>query len=279
MKICPKCKNEYRDGITHCADCGCELQDEIKMNTENKLLLEEAYPVIKEAVEYLEYCNFKTMYMDEPDENGVVCLYCEKKEFVEASKQIEVFNHVKIQDALNEKFAGKTEKDIEKMAEEAMSEVLPSNVYQNYEDKAEDHKSSAYSFLIIGGIGLAIVILSWFELIPFSFGGSGNLFTHGILFVFFVIFIVVGIVSAKSVGKYKELAMKEASDLQELQNFLAEQLTKEALSEITAETEEESYFKRMAYMREQVAKAFPEMEQTSSFIEVHLDEHYDKLFG
>ena len=190
MKICPKCKNEYRDGITHCADCGCELQDEIKVNTEHKLLLEAAYPLIKEAMEYLEYCKFKTVNMDEPDENGMVRMYCEKKEFGEASKQIQAFSHVKMQDALQEQLAGKTEKDIEEMAEEAMSEVLPSNVYQNYEDKAEDHKSSAYSFLIIGGIGLAVVILSWFELIPFSFGGSGNIFTHGILFAFFVIFIV-----------------------------------------------------------------------------------------
>ena len=279
MKICPKCKNEYRDGITHCADCGCELQDEMKTSVEKKLLLEAAYPVVKEAMEYMEYCKFKTISTDEPDENGVVRMYCEKKEFGDATKQIQAFTHVKMQDALQEQLAGKTEKEIEVMAKEAISEVLPSNVYQNYEDKAEDHKSSAYSFLIIGSIGLAAVLLSWFELIPFSFGGSGNIFTHGILFSFFVIFIVVGIVSAKSVGKYKELATKEASDLQNLEKFLNEQLTKELLAEISAETEEEAYFKRMAYMREQVAQAFPEMEQASAFVEMHLDEHYDKLFG
>ena len=279
MKICPKCKNEYRDGITHCADCGCELLDELKLKDEKKLLLEEEYPIIKEAVEYLEYCKFETIYMDETDENGVVRLYCEKKEFAEASKQIQAFSYVKTQNALEENFAHKTEKDIEEMAEEAVSEVLPSNVYQNYEDKAEDHRSSAYSFLIIGSIGLAVVILSWFDLIPFSFGGTGNIFTHGILFAFFVIFIFVGIVSAKNVGKYKELATKEASDLNELEKFLAEKLTYVVLSEITAETEEEAYFKRMTYMREQVLEAFPEMSQNKSFVEVHLDEHYDKLFG
>ena len=101
-------------------------------------------------------------------------------------------------------------------------------------------------------------------MIPFSFGGSGNIFTHGILFAFFVIFIFVGIVSAKNVGKYKELATKEASDLNELEKFLAEKLTYDVLSEITAETEEEAYFKRMTYMREQVLEALAEMGKAES---------------
>ena len=26
---CPKCKNEYVDGITTCVDCGCELVQEL----------------------------------------------------------------------------------------------------------------------------------------------------------------------------------------------------------------------------------------------------------
>lgn len=32
MPWCPKCKTEYRDGFTHCNDCGAELVDE----TENR---------------------------------------------------------------------------------------------------------------------------------------------------------------------------------------------------------------------------------------------------
>ena len=55
--------------------------------------------------------------MDEPDENGVVRLYCEKKEFGEASKQIQAFLHVKMQNALQEKFANKTQKDMEENVE------------------------------------------------------------------------------------------------------------------------------------------------------------------
>ena len=30
MPWCPKCKNEYMDGITVCADCGTALVDELR---------------------------------------------------------------------------------------------------------------------------------------------------------------------------------------------------------------------------------------------------------
>ncbi len=36
MAWCPKCKNEYREGITVCADCGCELVDEAQLQERGK---------------------------------------------------------------------------------------------------------------------------------------------------------------------------------------------------------------------------------------------------
>lgn len=35
MPWCPKCKDEYREGITVCADCGCELVDDLSLVSED----------------------------------------------------------------------------------------------------------------------------------------------------------------------------------------------------------------------------------------------------
>ncbi|MBQ7200424.1 MAG: zinc ribbon domain-containing protein, partial [Eubacterium sp.] len=63
MAWCPKCKNEYREGITECPDCGTELVDEIQKEVEEApvgpqpvILMKSAYrDVAEKAVKYLRY--------------------------------------------------------------------------------------------------------------------------------------------------------------------------------------------------------------------------------
>lgn len=280
MKICPKCKNEYREGINYCPDCDCELVEVDEQSQEQKLLIEASYPMALKATEYLEYCHFSGICLDEPDEEGLVRLYCDEKDHKEAFKQVQVFLQEEMKRAMEEKLAGMSPEELEELKEENATKVFsPSNVYQNYEEKASENKSSAYSFLIFGVVGIAVVVLSWFDMLPFSIGGSGNWFSHGIMLTLFVIFLIVGIISAKSVGKYKALADKEADTQSELEEYLNAEFTYEVLSEVHAESEEEAYFKRMSYMRKEVSEKYSEAALDESFVEALLDAHYDKIFG
>lgn len=165
----------------------------------------------------------------------------------------------------------------EQEVEEASN--IPSGVYQNNLAKASENKSSAISLLIVGLIGAVVVGLSWFEKLPFSIGGSRNLMSHSVLFVFFVIFIILGIVSACNVKKYKNLVSKEEDVKEMIRFYLKEAFTKEALEEMTEETDEEAYFNRMNFMRKELKEHFAEEGIDETLLESLLDEYYDTLFG
>ncbi len=280
MKICPNCKNEYKDTITHCADCGVALVSVEETKEARKALASAPYPHAVEIKEYLEYCGLEEIMVEEPDEEGVAQVTCKESDYLTAHKQALVYIQEEAKRALEAKLSNMTAEEVQAMQEEEESSRVftPSNIYQNNESKAEENKSSAYSFLIVGILGVIIVILSWFEKLPFSIGGRGNWFSHGVIFVIFAIFIGVGIVSAKSVKKYKALADKEADNQSELNTFLKDTFTKEALDAIEADTEEEAYFKRMSFMRDTIGEKYADLGLDASFVEALLDAHYDSIY-
>ena len=156
---------------------------------------------------------------------------------------------------------------------------IPSSIYQNNVTKANENKSSAISLIVIGVIGAVFVALSWFGKLPFAIGGSKNLMSHSVLFVFFVLFVILGIVSALSVKKYKDLALTEDETKEKLLSYLKETFTKEILEEIVEESDEETYFKRMNYMRTYLSENLIQENIDETFIESMLDDYYDTLFG
>ena len=71
-------------------------------------------------------------------------------------------------------------------------------VYQDKKAKAEDYKSSAYTLLIVGVLGIGAFILMEAGVLPFRLAGSGKYITYGVMGTVFGVFIVMGILSLKS---------------------------------------------------------------------------------
>ena len=154
---CPKCKNEYREGITVCADCGCELVEDLSSVND----------------------------LSDADSD------CTENEFADSESE-----------NINEN-AGDNETSGQKSPESATA------AYVTKRTKYEDNKSSAFTFLLIGGVGVVLVILHIAGVINFNLSTFSKLLTNIVMGAMFIIFLIVGAVSAKNCTRYKREAAEE----------------------------------------------------------------------
>ncbi len=158
-------------------------------------------------------------------------------------------------------------------------EHIPSGVYKDKKELAKDHKSSAIISISMGTIGFVFILLSWFGLLPFYFGGQGNVLTHLVMGIFFVALILLGISSALSIKKLHTMGTKEDDVRAQFKVFIEERFQAELLQNIRCANEEEGYFQRMSYMREIVKQECNIPNLKADLVEHMLDEYYDEVFS
>lgn len=228
MPFCPKCKAQYREGISVCADCKVELVDS----------LEEVEEAQAEEVQAEE--------TEAPEEMSV------------------------------EEEAVATEEE-----EEAQAPRERISLYVSSAARAEDNKSSAYTLLIIGSIGLVLVILMIMGVIPFFSNSTTKVLTYVVMGALFGIFIIMGIVSFRNAAKFARKAAFEEELSGEMHKWAKEQLTKEKIDAMLAPEdlnlpEELLYFKRAEKCRQCLESQYMNLEE--GFLEHFIEEIYPEIF-
>ncbi len=247
MAWCPKCKNEYYEGIKVCADCGSELVDSLEE-------WEAAERAEKEAKIREQFEAFQEVFSEEAAERR----------------------------ALAEQMAENPEEAAELLKrQEAKTERV--SVYQNYEEKAAENKSSAYTLLGVGLIGCVVCVLSLSGVIRLPVSESFRFSMIGMMGLMFVFFVVMGIVSMKNAGKYAKKAESERELTRELEKWFVEHVTAEKIDDglFTEEeaslSEEQKYFKRFERMKELLSTRFLNLNE--GYADRFLDKHYQDIFG
>lgn len=247
---CPKCKNEYREGITVCADCGCEL------------------------VEDLSSVNDLSDADSDSTENG----YAEN-EFADSR-----FAEGKSADSESENINENTnDETVDAGDSEASEQATPKSVPAAYvpkRTKYEDNKSSALTFLLIGGIGVVLVILHVAGVINFNLSTFSKYLTNIVMGAMFIIFLIVGIVSAKNCSRYKKEAAEEEAFTERICSSFHELYNREVIDDACAVNEQMTSYDlwnlRYHYIEGQISGKYPELAE--DYLEYVTDKLYNEIY-
>lgn len=153
-------------------------------------------------------------------------------------------------------------------------------VYQDKKTKAEDYKSSAYTLLLVGLIGMTALVLMVAGVLPFHFGGGGRYITYGVMGILFVVFIVMGFSSLKASRRYAKEASDEENLTERITAWAQEQLTADVLGQCVwfeeGTSDEEKYFQYFEAIKTAVTQEFGSL--NASYLDALCEELYTELF-
>ncbi len=152
--------------------------------------------------------------------------------------------------------------------------------YMDSAERAEDNRSSAWTLLLVGGIGVIVLILGFFGIIPFPVRGFSKYMFFGVLMVLCLIFIVSGFISLKKSKVYSAAAETEKDNKQMIidwciENEVVQKINDSLINEGELSVEEE-YFKRSERLKHVVFSQFQSM--SIEFLSDVVDDIYDSLF-
>lgn len=297
MPWCPKCKTEYREGITICADCKTELVAEYKdalLQDATEMLVKvdaEHQMFVQKMHDFLEYSGIPSVLLTEGDMIGV---YVAPENYKQAKKCFKAFYSVEtelvsLQQAAETAFMKgeefdyfgdedleeeeltddeKVERAVETMRHQkemiSSSDKEKEEKYTSVAVKYEDYHSSGVTFTVLGVLGVGFALLNFINVIDLF----GNNFSCFVLFAVFGIFLALGIFSFSKADQLKESAEKEKKLVAEANEWMDKNFSVDMLVSVN-ETEESSsndirpkeilYMDCLDRLVERLLEAFPDL--------------------
>lgn len=291
MPWCPKCKNEYVEGVKTCTGCGCELIDSLD-ELEKEGLIFGSEEEMEELLAFFSCNGLKSGEIRFDETEDLYELFIASEEKVRASRYLQVFQKEKNLKERKEKAgeegvqlseeetAAETEALLDVEEEKEAEAVVSEPLYEAASQKAENFRSGAYTLLVAGIAGMILLVCVYAEVLPIRFYGSARYLTGGVMGALFLLFIVMGILSLKSSRKFEGKAKEESALKEELRRWCDENLTSSKVDSSIPDLPEEEelrYFKRTEQIRSMISKNFLNLE--SGYLENFVDEIYPDIFG
>lgn len=304
---CPKCRMEYRDGITVCADCGTELVEGTEADFDVVDICEfKDQEIAERFLEYLSYSDIADAKKIQKENSNIykitVPVDLEKKAeklfrgfilAMEEERELNEVNQIPEEetedsdmseeiDIADEKpmLSGDGEKDPNLVTSDKVEEdpedllYSSSGTYTSKSEEYRDMKFSGITFVIFGILGLVYLLLCKMDIIPIEY----NIVVFIAITVLFGVFLIMGIVSFVKSGKIKLQIPEEEARTEEIMNWMEENLTQNVVDEWKdAEvTEMENDLLVTSHIRAVLVKKYPE--QDAAYLEYLADQFFNKNF-
>lgn len=154
-----------------------------------------------------------------------------------------------------------------------------SHAYVEIGKKYEDVKSTAYTFLIIGCLGIVLLILLWIGILPISFSFFTQCMFTVVLGILFIFFLFVGIRSFREMKSLVSAKNDEECTIIQIKQWFEDNYSADAISNGMDTDDislEQLYFLRSENINRLMKEAFPTLEE--NFLEYMTEKIYQMYF-
>lgn len=279
MPWCPVCKNEYREGIKICADCGADLVDELEAETKKSCpIYMENEEQANKFVDYLKYSGLEAEV--EVGKDGSFGILVNESDFdvVRVSYKAYIKSESeRFDEALSK--ATDVEKQAYMEAAKAQAEQYrPAGVYVSQSETAKDMSATAKTFIFFAIVLAVLAPLCYFGVLPFF---NKYLPALILLLAMAVGCILIGISSLKRAKVAKENSVEEEKNNKVIETWLkdnAYHILNDDYNPIDNTLPEELlYLERADRLKEALTKEFGKLD--SAYVETIIDDFYNEHFG
>lgn len=274
MPWCPECKTEYEEGVLKCSDCDINLVDDLDNDQLYWVTLVEGeeQESLEGLQEFLIYSKIEKVQIIEEDEREKFLLQVHQNDLEEAKKFVGVYLY-------NKKLEEKENEEVEDEEESVEASPQKTAAYEDKEKKVSDIKSSAFSFITVGLLGVAFIIFTMIGVIPIDLAPNYEYFFYGLISVVSGLFIIFGCVSFTKLKHLQAEANAFTAQVNEVKEWFKDQYGIKEIDEDIQEgmNEEAKYFVRYEFIKEKIQIQYPELE--TAIVEGVGDELYDEIYG
>lgn len=146
------------------------------------------------------------------------------------------------------------------------TQSVSSHAYVSKKTKTEDLKSTAYTFTLVGSVGIILLILFGIGVIPLHTSGYMKIMLCIVMGIMLGIFLIIGIRSFLQVKELSAQADLEELKLKEITEWFRSSYTAEDINGHIAlnQSEEQLYFSRYEVMNRLIAEKYPQLEESLS---------------